>query len=62
VAVAQSLVRGVLKGYAGELAATQREALARISRLMLDEDFKTALEKAQSAKEAYDLLSERETR
>jgi fructose-specific phosphotransferase system IIA component len=38
------------------------QALARISRLMLDEDFKTALEKAQSAKEAYDLISEREAR
>ena len=38
------------------------QALARISRLMLDEDFKTALEKAQSAKEAYDLVGERESK
>ena len=38
------------------------QALARISRLMLDEDFKKALESAQSAKAAYDLMSERESR
>jgi fructose-specific phosphotransferase system IIA component len=38
------------------------QALARISRLMLDEDFKKAMENAQSAKEAYDLVSERESR
>ncbi len=38
------------------------QALARISRLMLDEGFKTALEKASSAQAAYDLLSERESR
>ena len=38
------------------------QALARISRLMLDEDFKDALEKAPSAEAAYALLSERETR
>jgi fructose-specific phosphotransferase system IIA component len=38
------------------------QALARISRLMLDEGFKTALEKAPSAQAAYDLLSERESR
>lgn len=38
------------------------QALARISRLMLDEDFKGALEKAPSAEAAYALLSERETR
>jgi hypothetical protein len=36
--------------------------LARISRLMLDEDFKRALEGAASAKAAYDLMSERESR
>ncbi len=38
------------------------QALARISRLMLDEDFKKALENAKSAKEAYDLMSERESK
>jgi fructose-specific phosphotransferase system IIA component len=38
------------------------QALARISRLMLDEDFKKALESAPSAKAAYDLMSERESK
>jgi fructose-specific phosphotransferase system IIA component len=38
------------------------QALATISRLMLDGDFKKALENAQSAKAAYDLMSERESR
>jgi mannitol/fructose-specific phosphotransferase system IIA component (Ntr-type) len=38
------------------------QALARISRLMLDEDFKKALESASSATAAYDLMSERESR
>ena len=38
------------------------QALARISRLMLDEDFKKALENAASAKAAYELMSERESR
>jgi fructose-specific phosphotransferase system IIA component len=38
------------------------QALARISRLMLDEDFKRALESAPSAKAAYDLMSERESK
>jgi len=36
------------------------QALARISRLMLDTDFKSQLEKAQSAQAAYELLSEHE--
>ncbi len=36
------------------------QALARISRLMLDSAFKTALEQASSAEAAYKLLSERE--
>jgi len=36
------------------------QALARISRLMLDTDFKSRLEKAQSAEAAYELLSEHE--
>jgi len=36
------------------------QALARISRLMLDNEFKNALEKAPSAEAAYQLLSERE--
>jgi len=36
------------------------QALAQISRLMLDEKFKTALEQAPSAEAAYKLLSERE--
>jgi fructose-specific phosphotransferase system IIA component len=38
------------------------QALARISRLMLDDGFKSALEKSPSAQAAYDLLSERESR
>lgn len=38
------------------------QALARISRLMLDEGFKNALERAPSSEAAYELLSERETR
>ena len=37
------------------------QALARISRLMLDDEFKTALEKAPSPQAAYQLLSARET-
>jgi PTS system nitrogen regulatory IIA component len=36
------------------------QALARISRLMLDNEFKDALEKAPSAQAAYELLSKRE--
>jgi len=36
------------------------QALARISRLMLDSDFKSQLEKAPSAQAAYELLSEHE--
>jgi len=38
------------------------QALARISRLMLDQDFKTALEKAPSSEAAYELVSARETK
>jgi fructose-specific phosphotransferase system IIA component len=37
------------------------QALAKISRLMLDEQFKEALEKASSADEAYELLSAKES-
>ena len=37
------------------------QALARISRLMLNTDFKRKLEKAASAKEVYDLLSNQES-
>jgi fructose-specific phosphotransferase system IIA component len=37
------------------------QALARISRLMLDEQFKSQLEKAASPEEVYDLISTRET-
>ncbi|OHB61506.1 MAG: hypothetical protein A2Y12_06955 [Planctomycetes bacterium GWF2_42_9] len=37
------------------------QALARISRLMLDEDFKNKLQAAQSAEELYKLISEKET-
>jgi fructose-specific phosphotransferase system IIA component len=37
------------------------QALARISRLMLDEQFKSQLEKATSAEEVYDLISTKET-
>jgi fructose-specific phosphotransferase system IIA component len=36
------------------------QALARISRLMLDEPFKKTLEKATSAKDVYELLSNKE--
>jgi PTS system nitrogen regulatory IIA component len=36
------------------------QALARISRLMLDHQFKDALEKASSAQVAYQILSDRE--
>ena len=36
------------------------QALARISRLMLDEKFKTRLEQAKSAQEVYNLVSEKE--
>lgn len=38
------------------------QALARISRLMMDEDFKSTLEKAPSSEAAYKLMSERETK
>ena len=37
------------------------QALARISRLMLDAQFKNQLEKATSPEEVYDLISTRET-
>jgi fructose-specific phosphotransferase system IIA component len=36
------------------------QALAKISRLMLDEEFKQELEKATSSKEAYELICSRE--
>jgi len=36
------------------------QALARISRLMLDEEFKSRLENATSAEEAYELISNKE--
>ncbi len=38
------------------------QALARISRLMLDEEFRKALENAPSAQAAYNLMSERESK
>jgi len=37
------------------------QALARISRLMLDAEFKQQLEKADSAQQVYELLSSKET-
>jgi fructose-specific phosphotransferase system IIA component len=37
------------------------QALARISRLLLDEQFKTKLEKASSPQEAYQLINDKET-
>ncbi|UCG57656.1 MAG: PTS sugar transporter subunit IIA [Phycisphaerales bacterium] len=37
------------------------QALAKISRLMLDEEFRQSLEKATSAEEAYALLSKKES-
>jgi fructose-specific phosphotransferase system IIA component len=36
------------------------QALARISRLMLDEDFKNKLQSSQSAEQLYKLISEKE--
>ncbi len=36
------------------------QALARISRLMLDEEFKSKLENASSAEEVYELISNKE--
>ena len=36
------------------------QALARISRLMLDEQFKQSLEQAESAEQVYELLSSKE--
>ena len=36
------------------------QALARISRLMLDEQFRLSLEKASSAEEVYELLNNKE--
>jgi fructose-specific phosphotransferase system IIA component len=36
------------------------QALARISRLMLDEQFKQSLEQAESAQQVYELLSSKE--
>ncbi len=36
------------------------QALARISRLMLDADFKTALENSKTSEEIYDLISSKE--
>jgi len=36
------------------------QALARISRLMLDEQFKEALQKCESARQLYELLSSKE--
>ena len=37
------------------------QALARISRLMLDEQFRLSLEKASSAEEVYELLNNKES-
>jgi fructose-specific phosphotransferase system IIA component len=37
------------------------QALAKISKLMLDETFKKSLEEAKSAEEAYELLKKKET-
>lgn len=37
------------------------QALAKISRLMLDEEFKQSLEQATSAEEVYELLSSKES-
>jgi fructose-specific phosphotransferase system IIA component len=37
------------------------QALARISRMMLDEDFKTKLENSRSPEEVYDLISSKES-
>ena len=38
------------------------QALAKISKLMLDENFKQGLEKAATAEEVYQLLSEKESK
>jgi fructose-specific phosphotransferase system IIA component len=37
------------------------QALARISRLMLDEDFKNKLQNSKSSRELYDLINDKET-
>jgi len=37
------------------------QALARISRLMLDENFKTSLEQAESAEQVYELISSKDS-
>jgi fructose-specific phosphotransferase system IIA component len=37
------------------------QALAQISRLMLDEEFRNKLQNAQSAQELYELINEKET-
>jgi fructose-specific phosphotransferase system IIA component len=37
------------------------QALARISRLMLDEDFKNKLQNSKSSQELYDLINNKET-
>lgn len=37
------------------------QALARISRLMLDEDFKNKLQNSKSSQELYDLINDKET-
>jgi mannitol/fructose-specific phosphotransferase system IIA component (Ntr-type) len=37
------------------------QALARISRLMLDEDFKNKVQHSTSAQELYDLISSKES-
>ena len=44
-----------------DLTGPHIQALARISRLMLDEQFKSQLEKAASPEEVYDLISTKET-
>jgi len=36
------------------------QALAKISRLMLDEQFRQSLEKTESAEQLYELLSKKE--
>ena len=38
------------------------QALARISRLMLNQEFKTRLENSNSAEDVYELLSEQENK
>ena len=57
--ISKNMDRQVAKGSLTEDDKTQ--ALARISRLLLDEQFKAKLEKASSPEEVYQLVSSKES-